>query len=29
LAHFPNVGRWYEMLMAHPGMQRGFAVVLS
>jgi GST-like protein len=28
-AHFRNVRRWYETLMARPGVQRGFAVVLS
>ena len=29
LAHFPNVRRWYQTLMARPGVQRGFAVALS
>jgi GST-like protein len=29
LADFPNVKRWYEQLMARPGVQRGFAVALS
>lgn len=29
LAEFPNVGRWYETMMARPGVQRGFAVSLS
>ena len=29
LADFPNVKRWYETLMARPGVQRGFAVDLS
>jgi GSH-dependent disulfide-bond oxidoreductase len=29
LADFPNVKRWYETLMARPGVQRGFAVALS
>jgi GSH-dependent disulfide-bond oxidoreductase len=29
LAHFTSVRRWYETLMAHPGVQRGFAVALS
>jgi GST-like protein len=29
LATFPNVKRWYEQLMARPGVQRGFAVALS
>ena len=28
LADFPNVKRWYEALMARPGVQRGFAVAL-
>jgi GST-like protein len=28
LADFPHVKRWYEMLMARPGVQRGFAVAL-
>ena len=28
LADFPNVKRWYESLMARPGVQRGFAVKL-
>ena len=29
LADFPNVRRWYDVLMARPGVQRGFAVALS
>jgi len=29
LAHFPNVGRWYQMMMARHGVQRGFSVALS
>ena len=29
LAEFPNVKRWYETMMARPGVQRGFAVALS
>jgi len=29
LADFPNVKRWYEAMMARPGVQRGFAVKLS
>ena len=29
LADFPNVKRWYEMMMARPGVARGFAVKLS
>jgi GST-like protein len=29
LAAFPNVKRWYEQLMARPGVSRGFAVALS
>jgi GST-like protein len=29
LADFPHVKRWYEMLMARPGVQRGFAVALN
>ena len=29
LADFPNVKRWYERLMARPGVLRGFAVALS
>jgi GST-like protein len=28
LADFPNVQRWYQALMARPGVQRGFAVPL-
>jgi GST-like protein len=28
LADFPNVQRWYQALMARPGVQRGFAVSL-
>ena len=29
LDEFPNVRRWYDALMARPGVQRGFAVSLS
>jgi GSH-dependent disulfide-bond oxidoreductase len=29
LAEFPNVKRWYETMMARPGVQRGFAIALS
>jgi GST-like protein len=29
LAEFPHVRRWYETMMARPGVQRGFAVKLS
>jgi GST-like protein len=29
LGDFPNVKRWYEAMMARPGVQRGFAVALS
>ena len=29
LANFPNVARWYQAMMARPGVQRGFAVKLS
>ncbi len=29
LAGYPNVQRWYQGLMARPGVQRGFAVALS
>ncbi len=29
LATFPNVKRWYQTLMARPGVQRGFAVPLK
>jgi GST-like protein len=29
LAEFPNVKRWYETMLARPGVQRGLAVVLS
>ncbi len=29
LADFPNVKRWYEAMMARPGVQRGFAVALN
>ena len=29
LADFPNVKRWYETIMARPGVQRGFEVALS
>jgi len=28
-ADFPHVGRWYDTLMARPGVQRGFAVRLD
>jgi GST-like protein len=28
LAEFPNVKRWYDSLMARPGVARGFAVAL-
>ena len=28
-AEFPHVGRWYDALMARPGVQRGFEVALS
>jgi len=28
LAEFPNVGRWYETMMARPGVERGFAAKL-
>jgi GST-like protein len=28
LAHYPNVKRWFDSLMARPGVQRGFAVAL-
>jgi len=28
LAQFPHVQRWYQGLMARPGVQRGFAVPL-
>jgi GST-like protein len=28
LAEYPNVKRWYDTLMARPGVQRGFAVAL-
>src|SRR5271157_4339436 len=28
LAEFPNVKRWYEQLMARPGVARGFTVAL-
>ncbi len=28
LAEFPNVKRWYDALMARPGVARGFAVAL-
>ncbi len=28
-ADFPNVGRWYDTLMARPAVQRGFSVALS
>ncbi len=29
LVQFPHVKRWYEQLMARPGVQRGFAVALK
>jgi len=29
LASFPNVKRWYEAMMARPGVQRGFSVNLK
>ena len=29
LAEFPNVKRWYEVMMARPGTKRGFEVTLS
>ena len=29
LAEFPDVKRWYEALMARPGVKRGFEVALS
>jgi len=29
LAEFPNVRRWYEAMMARPGVARGFAVALK
>jgi len=29
LAEFPNVKRWYETMMARPGVRRGFEVKLS
>jgi GSH-dependent disulfide-bond oxidoreductase len=29
LSNFPNVRRWYETLMARPGVHRGFTVALS
>jgi GST-like protein len=29
LADYPHVQRWYEAMMARPGVQRGFAVKLS
>ena len=29
LADFPNVQRWYQTLMARPGVARGFAVGLK
>jgi GST-like protein len=29
LNEFPNVKRWYEALMARPGVKRGFEVALS
>jgi GST-like protein len=29
LAEFPNVRRWYDAMMARPGVRRGFEVALS
>ncbi|MFL9825489.1 glutathione S-transferase family protein [Rhodoplanes sp. SY1] len=29
LARFPNVKRWYETMMARPGVAKGFSVALS
>lgn len=29
LAEYPNVKRWYELMMARPAVQRGFAVALK
>jgi len=29
LEDYPNVKRWYDTMMARPGVQRGFAVALS
>jgi GST-like protein len=29
LAEFPNVKRWYDAMMARPGVARGFAVRMS
>jgi GST-like protein len=29
LAEFPNVKRWYEAMLARPGVQRGFSVPLG
>lgn len=29
LAHFPHVKRWYEAMLARPGVKRGFEVALS
>lgn len=29
LASFPNVKRWYEAMMARPGVQRGFSISLK
>jgi GST-like protein len=29
LADYPNVGRWYDTMMARPAVQRGLAVALS
>jgi len=29
LAEFPHVQRWYELMMARPGVRRGFEVKLA
>ena len=29
LQDFPHVGRWYDLMMARPAVQRGFAVAMS